>query len=147
MKGDAILTGKREKFCQGVSDGLTQADAYREAFAVKAGTKAATVQEMASRLMSDRKIRARVAELRGKLAERLLWTREQSVCELKAAIALAKETKTPAAITSAIKELNAMHGYNAPAKLDVTTNGESLNAETPAQAAISRFLKAASEAE
>lgn len=146
MKGDAILTGKQEKFCQGVADGLTQADAYRAAYNAS-GMRPESVQVSASKLMADPKISQRVAELRGKLAERLLWTREQSVDELKAAIALAKETETPAAITSAIKELNAMHGYNAPAKLDVTTNGESLNAETPAQAAIARFLKAASEAE
>ena len=146
MKGDAILTGKQEKFCQGVADGLTQADAYRAAYNAS-GMKPESVQVSASKLMADPKISQRVAELRRKLAERLLWTREQSIDELKAAIALAKETETPAAITSAIKELNAMHGYNAPAKLDVTTNGESLNAETPAQAAIARFLKAASEAE
>lgn len=146
MKGDAILTGKQEKFCQGVADGLTQADAYRAAYNAS-GMRPESVQVSASKLMADHKISQRVTELRGKLAERLLWTREQSVDELKAAIALAKETETPAAITSAIKELNAMHGYNAPAKLDVTTNGESLNAETPAQAAIARFLKAASEAE
>ena len=146
MKGDAILTGKQEKFCQGVADGLTQADAYRAAYNAS-GMRPESVQVSASKLMADPKISQRVAELRRKLAERLLWTREQSVDELKAAIALAKETETPAAITSAIKELNAMHGYNAPAKLDVTTNGESLNAETPAQAAIARFLKAASEAE
>lgn len=57
------LTSKQEAFAQAVASGKTQADAYRAAFnATK--MKAETVQQEASRLMADRKVSARVAELR-----------------------------------------------------------------------------------
>lgn len=41
----------------------------------------------------------------------------------------------------AIQQLAKMQGWEAAAKIDHTTNGESLNAATPAQAAIERFKK------
>lgn len=140
------LTGKQEKFCQGIADGLSQADAYRAAYNAE-NMKPESVQVNASKLMADAKVAQRVADLKKRLENKALWTREMSVKALVEAYKVAREGKQSGAMTGAVKELNAMHGYNAPAKLDVTTNGESLNAETPAQAAIARFLKAASEAE
>lgn len=111
------LTAKQEAFCQGIADGLTQADAYRRAYnAEKMADK--TVWEKASALMADGKVSARVAELRNALAQALLWRREDSVAVL-AEIARAKEEAPQSARVSAVKELNAMHGFNEPTKLAV----------------------------
>jgi predicted Ser/Thr protein kinase len=72
----------------------------------------------ASKLMADAKISQRVEELRNALAERLLWKREDSVRVL-AKIAKEDPEAPHSSIVSAVKELNAMHGYNEPTKVNV----------------------------
>ena len=109
------LTPKQERFAQCFADGMSQADAYRTAFNVREGTKAETCQANASRIMADSKVLARVSELQAKLEKKALWTREMSV---KALVAAYKEGK-PSDKISAVKELNNMHGFNAPQKLDI----------------------------
>jgi len=109
------LTPKQEKFAQAIADGMTQADAYRSAFNVKPTTKQGVVYVKASELMRDGKVSVRVDELKSALASKALWTREMSV---KALVAAYREGK-PSDKISAVKELNAMHGFNAPQKIDV----------------------------
>lgn len=114
------ITPKQEKFAQCVADGMSQAEAYRTAFDVSPGSKPETSQANASRLMADSRISARVYELRNKLSEKALWTREDSVRALKEiAGRLSGDEKVSDAVT-AIKELNAMHGFNAPAKVELS---------------------------
>jgi phage terminase small subunit len=81
MKGGYImLTANQEKFCQGIIEGKSQAEAYREAYP-KQRSSDKTVWEAASRLMANSKVNARIAELRDQLAkptimsaqERLEW--------------------------------------------------------------------------
>lgn len=111
------LTAKQEAFAQAVADGMTQADAYRAAY--DAGKmKAATVQSKASILMANGMIRARVDSLKAALESKGLWTREKSVQAL-AAIADGGEAKANE-IVAAIKELNLMHGFNAPSKVEIS---------------------------
>lgn len=111
-----MLTAKQESFAQAIASGKTQADAYRLAYNAD-NMKDATVWSKASVLMADGKVTARVAELRGNLEKKELWTREMSV---KALIGAYKEGN-PTAKIAAVKELNAMHGFNAPTQLNVTT--------------------------
>ena len=114
------ITPKQEKFAQCVADGMSQAEAYRTAFDVSPGSKPETSQANASRLMADSRISARVYELRNKLSEKALWTREDSVRALKEiADRLSGDEKVSDAV-AAIKELNAMHGFNAPAKVELS---------------------------
>ena len=117
------LTPKQEKFAQCVADGMSQADAYRSAFNVRPTTKPETIQANASRLMSDSTVSARVAELRQQLSEKAIWTREMSV---QALIGVLSSPESHKDTIAAVKELNAMHGYNAPSKLDVTNSDKSL---------------------
>jgi phage terminase small subunit len=118
---DAKLTAKQEAFAQGIADGLGQADAYRSAY--DAGNmKDETVYPNASRLMSNSKVIARVAELRAQVVEKQLWTREMSVKGLMSAYRIALEAKASTGMTAAVKELNIMHGYNEPTKLAVNMN-------------------------
>ena len=58
-----LLTGKQRHFAQAVAAGMTQSEAYREAYNVGETTKSSTVHEKASRLMAETKIRARVDAL------------------------------------------------------------------------------------
>lgn len=110
------LTPKQEKFAQCVADGMTQADAYRTAFDVGATTKPETVQANASRLMADSTVSARVAELKQQLSEKALWTRQNSV---QALISVLSNPESQKDVIAAVKELNAMHGYNAPQKMEL----------------------------
>ena len=113
------LTAKQEAFCQAVADGMNQSDAYRTAYDAK-GMAAATVQNSAYKLMQNGEVAARLKELKDALSQRALWTREQSVNELVDIATLSKEAGQFGAATGAIKELNAMHGYNEALKVDLT---------------------------
>lgn len=115
------ITPKQEKFAQCVADGKTQADAYRIAFDVKPTTKPETVQANASRLMADSMVSARVQELKSALANKALWTREDSVKALATAMRIAEDKDNAAGLVAAVKELNAMHGFNEPQKVEITT--------------------------
>lgn len=107
------LTSKQEKFAQSIADGLKNSDAYRAAGYSMKNPK--TVAEAASRLAKDSKVLARIRELQGVLADKALWTREQSVAVLADVASAAR----PGEKVSAVKELNAMHGYLAPTKHEV----------------------------
>ena len=112
------LTSKQEAFCQCIADGMTQADAYRTAYsASKMADK--TIWVKASELMADGNVSVRVSELQAKLQAKQLWTREQSV---NALADIVQGDSRAGEKVSAIKELNSMHGFNAPTKheIDVT---------------------------
>lgn len=108
------LTAKQEAFAQAIADGKTQADAYRSAYSA-AKMKPETVWSKASQLMVDGKVAARVASLKVALESKGLWTRERSVLALSA-IVDGSEAKANE-IVSAVKELNLMHGFNAPTEI------------------------------
>lgn len=119
------LTAKQEAFCQAIADGMTQADAYRTAYNA-VNMKPESVQVKACELTKDGKISVRVAELKSALEKKQLWTREKSVKALINAYKVAEDGGQSTAMTAAVKELNVMHGYNAPLALDLTTLGESM---------------------
>lgn len=54
------LTPKQAHFARCVAGGMTQADAYREAYDPKAETKPETIHTLASRLMARDEVRSRV---------------------------------------------------------------------------------------
>ena len=112
---DLKLTAKQEAFAQAIADGMGQADAYRMAYDAE-GMKDSTVYPKASRMMNEGKIRARIDELKAQVAEKQLWSREMSV----KALVQAYREGSGAVKVSAVKELNAMHGYNEPSKLNIT---------------------------
>ena len=111
------LTVKQEAFAQGIADGLTQADEYRAAYDADGMSDGAIYVE-ASKLIDRPNVAQRVKELRDALSERVLWTREMSV---KALVQTFRESAGSVRV-AAVKELNAMHGYNEPSKLHVEGN-------------------------
>jgi len=109
------LTAKQEAFAQGIADGMGQAESYRAAY--DAGDmKDNTIYPHASKLMKNDKVRTRINELRESVQEKQLWSREMSV---KALVAAYREGSGSVKV-AAVKELNAMHGYNEPAKLNIS---------------------------
>jgi len=112
------MTPKQEHFAQCIADGMTQADAYRTSYGVDK-MKDSSIHVNASKLVSDTKVAQRVAELKAELSAKALWTREMSVKALVSAYEIARDTSNSGGMTGAIKEINAMHGYNAPQKIDL----------------------------
>ena len=113
------LTAKQEAFAQAVAGGMTQADAYRASYDHENCTDKSVI-ELASQLMRDINVSSRVAELKEAIAIAAIWTRLDSVKTL-AEIAQGEEARANEKV-SAIKELNAMHGFNAPTKHEVSGN-------------------------
>ena len=111
------LTAKQEAFAQAIADGKTQADAYRAAYSAGGMSDNAIYRE-ASLLLGRPKVSQRVAALRETLASKAMWTREMSVKALVKAYRVAEESRQSAGMTGAIRELNAMHGYNEPVRID-----------------------------
>lgn len=68
------LTSKQEKFIQGVVSGLSQTDAYKQAYDTSK-MKDNTIWKKASELMADSKVRGRYEELINKHTEKALWNR------------------------------------------------------------------------
>lgn len=110
------LTVKQEKFAQAIVNGKTQADAYRESYKADNMSDAAIYQE-AHLLCKNPDVSLRISQLRDEIAKSCLWTREDSVRELKKVLADGGNVSV-----SAVKELNAMHGFNAPIKHDIAIN-------------------------
>ena len=112
------LTAKQEGFAQAVAGGMNQSDAYRSAY--NAGKmKDSSINCNASQLMSDAKVAQRVSFLREELANRSLWTREQSVAVLKEVVDASDAKHTDR--ISAITVLNKMQGFDAPLKIENKT--------------------------
>ena len=112
------MTPKQEHFAQCIADGMTQADAYRTAYSASKMSAGALHVE-ASKLLDNPKVSLRVQELKAKLSAKALWSREMSVKALVSSYKVARGQNNASGMTGAIKELNAMHGFNAPQKVDI----------------------------
>lgn len=110
------LTPQQEAFAQSMAKGMRQSEAYRVAYPKSELWKNETVWARASEMMADGKVIVRVNELKGALVEKELWSREQSVAIL-ADIALAEDSRKGDRI-KAVSELNRMHGFEAPTKIE-----------------------------
>jgi hypothetical protein len=134
------LTVKQENFAQAIADGMTQADAYRLAYNAQKMTDK-TTWERASAVAKNSKVAARVLHLKAAIAEKQLWTREQSVKALITAAQMGQDNGKPAELVAAIKELNAMHGFNHAHKVELTGKDGS-----PIQTATTVLTPAAAKA-
>ncbi len=71
-----MLTAKQEKFVQGIIQGKTQADAYRDAYNCTNYTDN-SVYVNSSKLMNDTKILQRINELREQIASSSIMTAQE----------------------------------------------------------------------
>lgn len=111
------MTARRERFAELIADGMSQSDAYREAYPRSLTYQKDVVWRRASELAANSEVKGRVDELRAALQKRNLWTREQSIAELQRALEMAEKSTD---VVATIREMNAMHGFNAPQKHEVT---------------------------
>jgi hypothetical protein len=81
-KTPAGLTPAQEAFCLAVVETNNQAEAYRRAYPKSLKWKPESVFSHSSRLMSNRKVSARVEELRAQVAKNALYTPERIIREL-----------------------------------------------------------------
>lgn len=95
------ITSQQEKFAQCVASGMTQSDAYREAYDVKPTTKATSVNVSASQLMSDPNISQRVEELRKPIVKAAQITLESHLNDLKGLRNMATKAEQYSAAISA----------------------------------------------
>jgi phage terminase small subunit len=104
FKGIALeLTPKQEAFAQAIVTGMSQADAYREAYTVGDKTKPETVQNQAYILIKRPDISARVAELRKPVVEAVRITLLSHLERLRElSQAAEKEGQFSAAITAEV---------------------------------------------
>jgi phage terminase small subunit len=110
------LTAKQESFALAIVNGKSQTDAYKEAYDTS-NYKDNTIHVNASQLVSNTKVASRIAELRKSIVAKELWTREKSV---KALIDVYNHPDAKCSDkTASVKELNCMHGFNAPGQLNV----------------------------
>jgi phage terminase small subunit len=105
------LTIKQDKFCLAYLETGNASEAYRRSYNADKMKDESIVVE-ASKMLSTPNIALRVKELQAELAKSALWSRQQSV---KVLVEIARGSNIPTVI-SAIRELNAMHGWNAPTK-------------------------------
>lgn len=112
------LTAKQEKFVQGLISGLSQREAYKQAYNAER-MKDTTIDNNAYKLMQKNDILTRYAEIMDEHKQKALWTRESAVNTLKwllnQSIESVKSEKfdkgyvrqgTANAIVSTVKELN-----------------------------------------
>jgi len=109
------LTAIEERFALGMFGGHTRAEAYRLANPKSKHWKVASLYTKASELMATERLQARVAALQRELVAQALWSREESVKALRAVI---EHPDRSSDIVAAVKELNAMHGYHAPQRVE-----------------------------
>ena len=88
-----MLTAKQEAFVQNILQGMSQADAYRSAYDTKSMTDK-TVHEKASLLASQDKVRARLTELRDKLANEKIMTAQERLQWLTELVKSAEASNT-----------------------------------------------------
>jgi phage terminase small subunit len=74
------LTPKQEKFVQGLFVGLSQRQAYKEAYDAK-NMKDKSIDEKSCELASNVKIKARLTELQDEVKEKNKWTVERLIDE------------------------------------------------------------------
>jgi hypothetical protein len=111
------MTPKQEAFAIAVAGGMTQADAYRSVYNVRANTKQESIHQAASTVMANINVSSRVAELKQQLADKELWTREDSI---RAMIQVIEEPDNQGCKINAVKVINDMQGFNAATKTQVS---------------------------
>lgn len=77
------LTGKQELFVNGLIEGKSQRQAYIDAGYSTDGKTDNYIDKEASLLFKNRKVFERYNELKSELKDKALWTREESINDLK----------------------------------------------------------------
>ena len=112
QRPDIALTAMQEDFCQLVvaARNGTASDCYRLAYPNDKSSKK-TINEHASRLMADDKIKARLFELRAPAVGAALYSLQWCLDMQRRAADLAEETGNAGAVTGAVREIGKLGGH------------------------------------
>jgi phage terminase small subunit len=119
------LSKKQEHFCQEYVKDSNATRSYKIAYPTSLKWKDSAVWSQASRLLKNSKVSARITSLKKELSNKKLWTREKSV-KILSNIAIDTDSKAGEK-TQAVKELNLMHGFNEPIKVDNLSSDGSMS--------------------
>ena len=136
------LTAKQEKYVQGLISGLSQREAYKRAYNTT-NWKDESIDQKASVLLKNVKVRSRYDELIAEHKEKALWTREKAVEELLFILDFSKkeikelglEASNKGAFIDAVRELNKLE--------QVYKEAESTRANTELTKAKTQLIKGA----
>ena len=136
------LTAKQEKYVQGLISGLSQREAYKRAYNTT-NWKDESIDQKASVLLKNVKVRSRYDELIAEHKEKALWTREKAVNELLFILDFSKkeikelglEASNKGAFIDAVRELNKLE--------QVYKEPESTRANTELTKAKTQLIKGA----
>ena len=120
------LTNLQRGVVLGVVAGKSQRQAYYDA-----GGRAKTdlsADATVSELLSNPNVRAFYDSLIANVAEKAIWTREDSLRTLAEIASGSDENGKTSDRVAAVKELNAMGGWNSPTKVDHTSSDGSMAA-------------------
>lgn len=117
-KGSKALTPKQEKFVRNIVAGVPQVDAYRDAYNTKTDNKN-TQRVRAYHEARKDNVAAMIAEMKERAERNVVWTRQMAVEALLEAADIARVQKHSQGMTGALKELNAMYGYNEATKINI----------------------------
>lgn len=112
------LTPKQERFARNVAEGMPQVDAYRDAYNVTTENKN-THRVKAYDLSRQSNVSVMIEELKARAERNVVWTRQMAVEALLEAADIARVQKHSQGMTGALKELNAMYGYNEATKINI----------------------------
>jgi hypothetical protein len=112
------LTPKQEKFARNVASGMKQVDAYRDAYDTKTTNK--NSQRVRAYVESTKSnVADMIADLKARAEQGVVWTREMAMTALLDTYKLARDQNHAQGATGALKELNAMYGFNEAVKLNI----------------------------
>lgn len=127
------LTAKQEKFIQGIVSGLSQREAYKQAYNTNK-MKDETIDVKASKMFNMDKVRIRYQELISEFKDKALYSREEAVNDLIWIKDKAKEDinnpkkglkqANGTVFINAIKELGELNDLYPAKKQDINVNGE-----------------------
>lgn len=140
-----MLTAKQETFATGVASGLSQAEAYRQAFPSSRKWKDDSVWQRASKLAANAKVQSRIQELLAKAAQANEVTIERIVAEVvKVAFANQRELMQWGPNGVKLKSSDELTDDQAAAVSEVSetisTTGGSLKLKTHDKLGALRFL-------
>jgi hypothetical protein len=112
------LTPKQEKFARLVASGMKQVDAYRDAYDTQTTNK--NSQRVRAYVESTKSnVADMIAELKARAEQGVVWTREMAMAALLDTYKMARDQNHAQGATGALKELNAMYGFNEATKINI----------------------------
>jgi hypothetical protein len=112
------LTPKQEKFARNVAKGMKQVDAYRDAYDAKTSSKNSQ-RVQAFEVARNSNVSDMIADLKARAEQGVVWTREMAMTALLDTYKLARDQNHAQGATGALKELNAMYGFNEATKINI----------------------------